>query len=301
MKEPDFFSMQRLLLDQNDIKKIKNSTISIAGIGGIGSFVFEFLIRNGFSNFKIADFDVYDPSNVRQLFMTKKTIGCKKIDVAVKRALEINPKLNIDVYKKGINQFNFYNFCENSDIICAQTDRITSQILLYIGAQTKKIPLLHAGRAIWPNKHLVTLSFYDYRKSNGKFDFDSLNINKTAWGVSNLTLLKKYVNNVIVGEEDINLINKIERKNKEYKKKSFLEHIKNGDTGLLSKKDKNFLLEMTKKFPNDFYKMAITPELCSISGSLLTTAVKNIILDYPVKNMAIDLYNGKIFENYITH
>jgi len=290
--------MQQLLLDKEDIKKIKQSVISIAGIGGIGSFAFEFLIRNGFQNFKIADLDTYDYSNIRQLFVTQETVGHKKIDVALKRALDINPKLNIETYKEGINVDNFKKFCLGSNVICAQTDRITSQLLLYLGAQVNKLPLLHAGRAKWPNKHLVTVSFYDYRNGGGIFNFSSLGINPIGWGVHNINQLEQFTKNILNGISCPQLINKIDNDNFEYKRKSFIEEIKQGDTSLISEKSRDYLLKIAKKFPNNFYKMAITPELCSVSGALITTAIKDILLDRSVNNMAIDLYNGKLFEKY---
>lgn len=295
----NIFRMQQLVLNKKDQKKIQNATIAVAGIGGIGSFIVEFLVRNGISHFKIADLDPYEPTNARQPFMTQKNIGQPKARVAKERVLAINPHAKVKLYETGITPNNYLDFCTKVDVICAQTDEITSQLLLYMGAARLKTTLLHAGRSKWPNRHLVSVSTYDYRKKDGEFSLRKLGINPSEWGVDNITLLKKFVSRVDQRKNCSKLIEKIQTQNKKFRQRSFLKVLKNGkksDLDGISDKSKEYLLQIAKRFPNKFYEMAITPELCSVSAALVTTAVKNIILGRPLKKLAIDLYHGKVYE-----
>lgn len=154
--------MQRLVLDEQDIEKIINSKIAIAGLGGIGSYLVEFLARNGFSNLNLADFDVFEADNYRQLNMTSQTLGKNKCTVTEKRIKDIFPKASIKSFPNGINISNYDEFCSGVNVVCAQTDRITSQILLYLGAFNNKTVLVRAGRAKWPDKHTIRASVYDF-------------------------------------------------------------------------------------------------------------------------------------------
>lgn len=84
------------LLNENDYQKLKNSHIIICGLGGVGSYTFEMLIRSGIENFTIIDFDKFEGSNInRQLESFTTNIGEYKTNIYKERALKINPKANI--------------------------------------------------------------------------------------------------------------------------------------------------------------------------------------------------------------
>ena len=86
------------LFGENNLEKIKNAHILLVGIGGVGSFCFETLIRCGAENITVIDFDTYEESNLnRQLYATLDTLGKKKIDTALARAKSINENVNINV------------------------------------------------------------------------------------------------------------------------------------------------------------------------------------------------------------
>lgn len=85
------------LINENEYNKLKNSHIIICGLGGVGSYTFEMLVRTGIENFTIIDFDKFEESNInRQLESFSTNIGEYKTNIYKERALNINPKVNIN-------------------------------------------------------------------------------------------------------------------------------------------------------------------------------------------------------------
>lgn len=85
-----------LLVGREGIAKLKSSKIVVVGLGGVGGYVTESLIRSGIENITLVDFDVIDESNLnRQIIATKENIGKLKVDEFEKRILSINDKVKI--------------------------------------------------------------------------------------------------------------------------------------------------------------------------------------------------------------
>lgn len=96
-----------ILVVKDKIELIKNSKILIIGIGGVGSYTLETLVRTGFQNITIVDNDIIDISNLnRQLMSLNTNIGLPKVDVFEKRIKEINPNCNIKKIQKFITKDN---------------------------------------------------------------------------------------------------------------------------------------------------------------------------------------------------
>ena len=85
---------------------------------------FEGLIRNGFSNIRLAEKDSYEINNYRQLYMTTETIGSQKAEVAKSRALEINPYTDIQIFDK-LSGSNARVFFQNATVIVQYLRTIT--------------------------------------------------------------------------------------------------------------------------------------------------------------------------------
>ena len=84
------FSRTELLIGEEAIEKLQNAKVAIFGVGGVGSFVVEGLVRAGVGHFVIVDDDKICLTNLnRQIIATRKTIGKYKVDVAKERILEI--------------------------------------------------------------------------------------------------------------------------------------------------------------------------------------------------------------------
>ena len=112
MEMEDKFSRTEMLIGSDGLKKLSESKVAVFGLGGVGSYVCEGLVRGGIGNFVLIDFDKVDESNInRQLIATSKTVGRQKVDLMKERILEINPDANVEVYRE------FYMADSQSDII----------------------------------------------------------------------------------------------------------------------------------------------------------------------------------------
>ncbi len=96
------YSRTSLMIGEEGINKLNKSHVALFGIGGVGSYVFEGLIRAGVKEITVIDNDVYSETNLnRQLYATLSTIGKSKTLVASERAKEINPEIKVNI----INRF----------------------------------------------------------------------------------------------------------------------------------------------------------------------------------------------------
>ena len=141
----DRFSRSYLLLGEENLSKIKNKKVAIFGIGGVGSFVAEALVRTGIENFLLVDNDKISITNInRQIHCLESTIGLFKVDEMKKRILEINPNANVEISKE------FYlpgsNLLEISklDYIVDAIDIVTAKIDLVEKAKNLNIPIISA-------------------------------------------------------------------------------------------------------------------------------------------------------------
>ena len=126
------FSRFSMLVGDNAIEKLKNSNIIIFGIGGVGSYTVEALVRSGVGNITIVDYDEISESNInRQLHALHSTVGMSKVEIMKKRILDINPECNVTLIKelayKNIERFlggnQKYNFVVDAvDVISSKIE-----------------------------------------------------------------------------------------------------------------------------------------------------------------------------------
>lgn len=120
------------LIDKDTFSKMKDRRIFIAGLGGVGGTVFEALVRTGFCNFYLVDFDYVSITNLnRQILYTHEDLNRSKVEVAKERGLKINPKAiietkNIKISYNTIKEIPLKDF----DIIIDCIDDTTAKILL---------------------------------------------------------------------------------------------------------------------------------------------------------------------------
>ena len=94
------FSRTELLLGLDGINRLKDAKVAVFGVGGVGSFTVEALVRSGVGSIAIFDDDKVCLSNInRQLIATRKTVGKPKVEVMRDRILEINPKANVEIHQ----------------------------------------------------------------------------------------------------------------------------------------------------------------------------------------------------------
>ena len=133
-----------LILDDITINNFKNAKILIVGIGGVGGYALECLVRSGFENITIVDIDIIDKSNLnRQIISLNSNLGINKTEVAKKRSLDINPKATINIINEFVLEDNISVLFKNDyDYIIDACDTITTKILLIKNAYEKNIKII---------------------------------------------------------------------------------------------------------------------------------------------------------------
>ena len=154
------FSRTELLIGKEGIEKLQKSKVAVFGIGGVGSYVVEGLVRAGIGHFILVDKDVVDESNInRQIIATKKTIGKPKVEVAKQRILDINPNAVIETYSEFFMPNSPELFDKRTEYVIDCIDTITSKIELIVRAKDMNIPIISCmgtGNKLDPTKFEVT-------------------------------------------------------------------------------------------------------------------------------------------------
>ena len=169
--QSEWLQRTELLVKKEGIERLQSSNILIVGLGGVGSFAAEFLVRSGIGNLTIVDGDTVDITNInRQLPALNSTIGKNKTDVVAERILDINPEINL----KKINEFlepermEELLTQEKFDYVLDCIDSLSPKLALIITCKRKKIKLVSAmgaGGKTDPSKVIVR----DISKTNNCF------------------------------------------------------------------------------------------------------------------------------------
>lgn len=154
------FSRTELLIGKEAIEKLNKAKVAIFGIGGVGSFVVEGLVRAGVENFILVDDDKICLTNLnRQLIATRKTVGRFKVEVAKERILEINPNAKVETYQEFFMPESEEILDETVDYIIDCVDTVTAKIELVIRANKLNIPIISSmgtGNKLDPTRFEVT-------------------------------------------------------------------------------------------------------------------------------------------------
>ena len=155
------FSRTELLIGEDGIKKLQNAKVAIFGVGGVGSFVVEGLVRAGVGHFVIVDNDKICLTNLnRQIIATRKTIGKYKVDVAKERILDINPNATVETYQEFYMPNSESNILrEDLNYVVDCIDTVTAKIELVMNCKKMNIPIISAmgtGNKLDPSKFEIT-------------------------------------------------------------------------------------------------------------------------------------------------
>lgn len=138
------FSRTQLLLGKEAIEKLSKSRVAIFGLGGVGGYVAEALVRSGVGMFDLIDDDKVCLTNLnRQIIATHKTLGQYKVDAAKERMLDINPDAVINTHKvfflpSAENMFDFGAY----DYVVDAVDTVTAKIGLVMCADRANTPII---------------------------------------------------------------------------------------------------------------------------------------------------------------
>ena len=156
----DQFSRTELIIGRDAINKLHNSKVAVFGIGGVGSFVVESLVRAGVGKFVLVDKDEVDITNInRQIIATYNTIGKAKVEVAKERILEINPKAEVEIYKEFFLPETEGILDNSIDYVVDCVDTVTAKIELVVRTNKLNIPIISAmgtGNKLDPTKFEVS-------------------------------------------------------------------------------------------------------------------------------------------------
>jgi tRNA A37 threonylcarbamoyladenosine dehydratase len=138
------FSRTELLIGAEALKILAKKKIAVFGIGGVGSFVVEGLVRSGVGHFVLVDDDCICLTNInRQLHATMNTVGKPKVEVMRDRIKEINPEAEVTIFQ----QFYMPDTAEgligdDYDYIVDAIDTVTAKIDLVVKAKERNIPII---------------------------------------------------------------------------------------------------------------------------------------------------------------
>lgn len=157
----DWYSRTELLIGKDGVDKLNNSKIAIFGIGGVGSYTAEALVRAGVGNLVLIDYDDICLTNLnRQIHATRKTVGKSKVDMMKERLLEINPKANIIVFKELYNEDTAEHLLtKDLDYVVDAIDMVSSKIDLIMRCKQMDIPVIScmgAGNKFDPTQIEIT-------------------------------------------------------------------------------------------------------------------------------------------------
>ena len=138
------FSRTQLLLGESAMQELANKRVAVFGIGGVGGYACEALVRSGIGAFDLIDDDKVCLTNLnRQIIATRKTVGKYKTEVMKERMLEINPNVDVRIHNcfflpENADEFPFDEY----DYIIDAVDTVTAKISIIMKANELGIPVI---------------------------------------------------------------------------------------------------------------------------------------------------------------
>lgn len=138
------FLRTEMLLGQDAMEKLKASHVAVFGVGGVGGYTAEALVRCGIGKLTLVDSDTVAESNInRQIIATTKTIGRYKTEVMKERALDINSKIQVEEHRcfflpENAEEFDFTQY----DYVVDAVDTVTAKLALVEAAKKAGVPII---------------------------------------------------------------------------------------------------------------------------------------------------------------
>lgn len=139
------FQRTELLIGKENLNKLQHSHVIVFGVGGVGGFAIEALVRSGIGEISIVDFDTVDLTNLnRQIIATQDSIGKLKTSVMKDRLLSINPNVIVHEFPEKFSMENSDLFFKDKkyDYIVDAIDLVTSKLALAEIAKNLSIPII---------------------------------------------------------------------------------------------------------------------------------------------------------------
>lgn len=156
----DQFIRTKLLLGEEPVNDLAKAHVIVFGVGGVGGFAVEALVRSGIGKFTLVDKDEVDITNLnRQIIATHENIGKAKVEVAKERILSINPNAQVEAKEcfflpDNANDFDFREY----DYVIDAVDTVTAKLLIAQKAYEAQTPIMSsmgAGNKVDPTQFEV--------------------------------------------------------------------------------------------------------------------------------------------------
>lgn len=140
------FSRTQLLIGAEGLERLSKARVAVFGVGGVGGYVCEALVRSGVGQFDLVDNDKVSLTNLnRQIIATRRTVGQYKVQVMAERMREINPDVEINLHQCFFLPENAEDFpFEEYDYVIDAVDTVTAKIELILRAQGAGTPIISA-------------------------------------------------------------------------------------------------------------------------------------------------------------
>ena len=154
------FARTQLLIGPDAMEQLHNKKVAVFGIGGVGGYVCEALVRTGVGHFDLIDDDKVCLTNLnRQIIATRKSVGKHKVDVMKERMLDINPNADITIHKcfflpENADEFDFTQY----DYVVDAVDTVTAKIEIIMRCKRDNVPVIScmgAGNKFDPSRFKV--------------------------------------------------------------------------------------------------------------------------------------------------
>lgn len=141
--ENEIFNRSELLLGSDNMQRIAKTKVLLVGVGGVGSWCAEGLIRTGVRHLTIVDYDIVQASNInRQLMATTQTLGLVKVDTLKERLLQINPNADVNAISMEYNEDSAYHLnLDSFDYVVDAIDSVKDKALLILRTTASKAKL----------------------------------------------------------------------------------------------------------------------------------------------------------------
>ena len=155
------FSRTEKLIGKQNLEKLQNAKVAVYGIGGVGSFVVEGLVRGGIGNIILIDNDIISISNInRQIHATINTIGISKVESMKERIQTINPEIKVEIYNANEIEDGEESLINNTlDYVVDAVDTVSTKIRLIEKSKKENVEIISCmgtGNKLDPTKFEIT-------------------------------------------------------------------------------------------------------------------------------------------------
>ncbi len=140
------FSRTELLIGKDNVEKLSKSKVAVFGVGGVGGYVVETLVRSGVGHIAVIDNDTVSVTNInRQIIATQDTVGKRKVDVIEDRIHSICPTVTVEKYPMFVLQDTAKDFpFENYDYVVDAIDTVAGKLAIVEECTKKNVPVISA-------------------------------------------------------------------------------------------------------------------------------------------------------------